>query len=282
MTIASKLFYFQRSRGGRRSSGEEAEELASASHDRDPSRRNSSRRGRSLGGGGGAGGGDHRRPSSQAAHGKGSAHRVHQAQHEVFQLDFSGPSEYRQANSSNVDATSSRHGRLRLIKDADDRLPDAVRQAKQRLLNRLQSVDLTGTRHRTPDSETIWDKCNLIRSVNSEAIGVQDLLECCGCLSTVPSCRQIQPLCGMRNKPPFLRSEALLRLQTLDRGETKESGLIEAAAECCICLESFSDGDRLTQLRCGHTFHTNCVQRWVEAHGDCPYCRTSIALPATE
>lgn len=67
-------------------------------------------------------------------------------QHEAFQLDFSGPSEYGQANSSNADATSSRHGRLRLIKDADDRLPDAVRQAKERLLNRLQSVDLTGTR----------------------------------------------------------------------------------------------------------------------------------------
>lgn len=46
---------------------------------------------------------------------------------------------------------------------------------------------------------------------------------------------------------------------------------------CAICLETFAETPRLeTRLfPCGHTFHSPCVQKWDESHGNCPICRQS-------
>ena len=40
--------------------------------------------------------------------------------------------------------------------------------------------------------------------------------------------------------------------------------------ECPICYE---DMPAPTQLRCGHTFHKHCIDKWAETHCTCPYCR---------
>jgi hypothetical protein len=29
-------------------------------------------------------------------------------------------------------------------------------------------------------------------------------------------------------------------------------------------------------LRCGHRFHSTCLEPWVRKCADCPYCRTNI------
>ena len=51
-------------------------------------------------------------------------------------------------------------------------------------------------------------------------------------------------------------------------------------ANCSICTESMTSN--LTATQCGHLFHTNCLQQWMEhapGRNDtirCPICRTNI------
>ena len=50
---------------------------------------------------------------------------------------------------------------------------------------------------------------------------------------------------------------------------------------CPICISEFVAEDAhstATQLRCGHLFHTACVQAWIahKDHPDCPLCRADI------
>ena len=41
--------------------------------------------------------------------------------------------------------------------------------------------------------------------------------------------------------------------------------------ECPICYEEMTN--KTTQLKCGHTFHKHCIDRWAEQQCTCPYCR---------
>jgi hypothetical protein len=47
---------------------------------------------------------------------------------------------------------------------------------------------------------------------------------------------------------------------------------------CSICLdpvteEQWVDRRLSTFLACGHGFHTNCIEAWLENHNTCPECR---------
>ena len=46
---------------------------------------------------------------------------------------------------------------------------------------------------------------------------------------------------------------------------------------CSICLESYSEGDLLSEIRsCQHTFHHDCLDQWIHRSRSCPYCRRGI------
>ncbi|XP_015893028.4 RING-H2 finger protein ATL8 [Ziziphus jujuba] len=50
-------------------------------------------------------------------------------------------------------------------------------------------------------------------------------------------------------------------------------------SECAICLMEYVDGDAIRVLpHCGHTFHMNCVDRWLKCHSSCPSCRHILAI----
>mmetsp|Transcript_71397 Transcript_71397/g.206747 ORF Transcript_71397/g.206747 Transcript_71397/m.206747 type:complete len:299 (-) Transcript_71397:46-942(-) len=47
----------------------------------------------------------------------------------------------------------------------------------------------------------------------------------------------------------------------------------EGRETCSICLASYTTGEQLRVLRCGHYFHGNCVDTWLLKHRDCcPLC----------
>ncbi|KAM6558101.1 hypothetical protein CsatA_027340 [Cannabis sativa] len=49
--------------------------------------------------------------------------------------------------------------------------------------------------------------------------------------------------------------------------------------ECAICLMEFVDGDVMRVLtHCGHGFHMNCIDKWLESHSSCPSCRDVLVL----
>lgn len=50
---------------------------------------------------------------------------------------------------------------------------------------------------------------------------------------------------------------------------------------CSICQENLSEGERVRAIqRCQHTFHSACVDPWLETHGDCPLCRAAVIAPS--
>uniref|UniRef100_A0A2P2IYQ3 RING-type domain-containing protein n=1 Tax=Rhizophora mucronata TaxID=61149 RepID=A0A2P2IYQ3_RHIMU len=46
---------------------------------------------------------------------------------------------------------------------------------------------------------------------------------------------------------------------------------------CTVCLTEFSEGDWLRKLGCGHTFHKDCLDKWLQRFlATCPLCRTKV------
>lgn len=45
--------------------------------------------------------------------------------------------------------------------------------------------------------------------------------------------------------------------------------------ECPICLSEFESGAIVSELKCGHMYHHDCIAPWVKKHPTCPVCRSS-------
>ncbi|KAK0591808.1 hypothetical protein LWI29_008530 [Acer saccharum] len=49
--------------------------------------------------------------------------------------------------------------------------------------------------------------------------------------------------------------------------------------ECCICLGDFEDGDKVKILPgCQHSYHCECVDKWLMTRSSCPLCRNSLRI----
>ncbi|XVE59007.1 hypothetical protein DITRI_Ditri05aG0009700 [Diplodiscus trichospermus] len=47
--------------------------------------------------------------------------------------------------------------------------------------------------------------------------------------------------------------------------------------ECVICLSPFEDNDVGRNLpKCGHSFHVDCIDMWLQSHSNCPICRAPV------
>ena len=56
-----------------------------------------------------------------------------------------------------------------------------------------------------------------------------------------------------------------------------KNSFIQTEAECAICINVMESKD-LTTLRCGHKFHKDCINDWLQRGGGCPYCRKNVSL----
>ncbi|MCO5560336.1 hypothetical protein L7F22_040702 [Adiantum nelumboides] len=46
---------------------------------------------------------------------------------------------------------------------------------------------------------------------------------------------------------------------------------------CAVCLGDYKEEDLLGTLpQCGHSFHANCIDAWLQQHDTCPVCRMSV------
>lgn len=43
--------------------------------------------------------------------------------------------------------------------------------------------------------------------------------------------------------------------------------------DCCVCLDRLGTGTVLGKLHCGHVFHAQCIQHWIDIDRRCPICR---------
>ena len=46
--------------------------------------------------------------------------------------------------------------------------------------------------------------------------------------------------------------------------------------KCSVCLEDFSPNDKIKRLPCLHTFHCNCINKWLQIKLKCPECNFDI------
>ncbi|KAF4524137.1 hypothetical protein B566_EDAN012140 [Ephemera danica] len=93
----------------------------------------------------------------------------------------------------------------------------------------------------------------------------------------------LRSLARWRHRGIDIKRDKMSRALVEEMSKCKDSELSEddgppshalKAAECPICLESYSRGILLCALPCGHTFHEACVMAWLlRDHHSCPSCR---------
>ncbi|GMI86617.1 hypothetical protein HRI_002331000 [Hibiscus trionum] len=46
---------------------------------------------------------------------------------------------------------------------------------------------------------------------------------------------------------------------------------------CTVCLSELEEGEKVRKLKCKHTFHKDCLDRWLQQYwATCPLCRTKV------
>ncbi|XP_073425286.1 E3 ubiquitin-protein ligase RNF12-like [Dendrobates tinctorius] len=59
---------------------------------------------------------------------------------------------------------------------------------------------------------------------------------------------------------------------------TREATSQDESQSCAICLTEYEIGEQVTELRCDHRFHQNCISAWLHSSPHCPLCRTHCFL----
>lgn len=63
------------------------------------------------------------------------------------------------------------------------------------------------------------------------------------------------------------------RIKFVSAGARRTASLGRGDMECTICFGSYSDGEEIRRLYCGHHFHQRCVDVWLLGHQNrCPLC----------
>ena len=88
--------------------------------------------------------------------------------------------------------------------------------------------------------------------------------------------------------PDKMSYEQLLQLEeqvgSVNKGLSKEKiknipekpfhkALFDDNLERIICMENFEENEKVKQLYCGHIFHGDCIDKWLEKEKKCPFCK---------
>ncbi|KAF9236459.1 hypothetical protein BU15DRAFT_35415, partial [Melanogaster broomeanus] len=93
--------------------------------------------------------------------------------------------------------------------------------------------------------------------------------------------RELAELLG-QVKPPTVSKEEidksgleLIKASMLEEYEKQGRVASNCVDRCLICLDDYTPEDNLRVLTCKHTFHQDCVDRWLETgRNNCPACRS--------
>ncbi|CAL0320738.1 unnamed protein product [Lupinus luteus] len=170
-----------------------------------------------------------------------------------------------------------RRNRRLVVNDSDDsaenvsdRLPVEVILARERLFERLRGDPVYTYRQHGRDSMVGDEESEVSNDVPTRGSLVTDLTSQMG--------RRSQLLRELDRKPPGLTQEDINCLYLEVYSSRVTGSMSRVMLDCSICLDSFTDGDNLISLSCGHKFHSACLNPWIRSCGDCPYCRRGIVV----
>lgn len=69
-------------------------------------------------------------------------------------------------------------------------------------------------------------------------------------------------------------------IRNLPAGRLPVDYAVDESDPCTICLETFQPTQQVKWMLCGHRFHTQCIDEWLDVKALCPLCKS--ALPAAE
>ena len=52
-----------------------------------------------------------------------------------------------------------------------------------------------------------------------------------------------------------------------------DDDLIKCKSSCPICLDNYKDNEFKRELKCKHTYHKKCIDKWIKHKNTCPVCR---------
>lgn len=77
-------------------------------------------------------------------------------------------------------------------------------------------------------------------------------------------------------RPPGLNRQEIelfpLTIYVATAGDASEDNVEEESA-CVICHDSYSPGQSMRTLTCSHSYHSECIDKWLSIHRTCPECR---------
>jgi len=83
---------------------------------------------------------------------------------------------------------------------------------------------------------------------------------------------------------PLLAIVLLLFLITFVKPKLQEisykdqNDISDETYHCTICFENYVPGIKLKFLPCGHHFHQECIDEWLDLKDTCPLCKRNINL----
>ena len=79
-----------------------------------------------------------------------------------------------------------------------------------------------------------------------------------------------------RNQRNQLPNYTILQKYIIKIKEYKLNEDLEESDKCSICLENYKKNDIINVLKCGHKYHKNCIDDWINDNNNCPLCRLSL------
>lgn len=81
-----------------------------------------------------------------------------------------------------------------------------------------------------------------------------------------------------RNKPINTKQYLKIIEEKNPASRYKKTGFrMDNSVECAVCLSLFEEGELIRKLKCKHTFHKDCLDRWLQQDwATCPLCRSKV------